>query len=494
MKTWFPLLLLPFALSIFAIQSDDLFMYFNLAKYYFQNGSLPTHDVFSYAYPDSALHTMHQWLTYFVYYGFWNMGDLIANLFGASANQTISIASVILLKAAIVTATAALALNGFLTVQKSRHQIKFPPIAYLLFALATYAASFRFIERGSLFSDLFAIFLIFYLVNQTQITKKLIITLTFLFLLWIQLHPAYPIGLLFLFAWTIYNFSANKDFRNLKILALGISVLALLLNPEGLRGVLYPFEFAIESAPVFKQFNLEWMPTFDRVYWKAPEVICFYLLAALSILSFVIKRPKFSVDTVFWVLSIVLGFYAMRFTLWSSFAIFGLSARWTVFPQIKIQSTRFHKVVNGILAAVSVAVLIFGYPSSSGKRLAQITLDPKFYPEQKTIEFLKQHQIPGQLYSAHQMSHYLIWSGIQPIYHHGFSTYMPLYRDELMQLEKNQNAFTNLVLKYNWTKFFVDKAASYKVFYNYMLSDPHWQIVAEDDASYLIYYLPEAKQ
>ena len=103
------------------------------------------------------------------------------------------------------------------------------------------------------------------------------------------------------------------------------------------------------------------------------------------------------------------------------------------------------------------------------------------------MDFLQQKRIAGNLYNAHDFGAYLIWRGVLPVFHHGFVTDMGFYENEVMGVFKGQARFLELAAKYNWTMLLVEKYGAYRYFYQILGSLPQWKIVAEDEASYLIY-------
>src|SRR5437588_10441243 len=124
---WTSVLLFLFALSFtfFAIQSGDALMYLTLVRDYLIHGEWPAFDPYLYSLPHAELHIAHEYLSYFIFYGFWSVLD-----FGG----------LILLKIIILGILFALTLRAGPRSQNSS------PLWMGLWLLAVLAASFLFIE------------------------------------------------------------------------------------------------------------------------------------------------------------------------------------------------------------------------------------------------------------------------------------------------------------------------------------------------------------
>src|SRR5665213_580935 len=264
---WNAWLLFFFALSFtfFAIQSGDVLMYLTLARDFLVHGEWPTVDPYLYSLPNAQLHIAHEYLSYFIFYGAW---------------LALGFAGLIFLKVIVLAALFILPL---------RAQPRAQNMSLLwtsLWILAVMAGSFRFIERTSLFSDLFCVLLISWLVEEKRVSRSLVIRLTLLFGLWVQLHPGFPLGLAMLGIWASWNLIFNADFKKRDVAWLLLPVAVLAVNPLAIEGALYPFHFAVNEALILKHHNFEWFPSYHPAFRFTPEVIGYWglLLAAVFIL------------------------------------------------------------------------------------------------------------------------------------------------------------------------------------------------------------------
>lgn len=462
--------MLLFALSFcaFAIQSGDVLMYLSLARDFLMHGKWDQVDPYLYPSTDGQLIWVHEYLSHLIFYGAWN---------------ALGAPGLILLKMC--------ALGGmFWFALKSEPDKKEPTVLWvLLWILAVIAGSFRFIERSSMFSDLFTVLTVYWLLPRRKIDRDLIVRLSLLNLIWIQLHPGFVVGLIFMFAWAAWNFAINPKFRNREIAWLLVPACVLLFNPEFVNGVLYPFRFSLNEAKTLKLFNFEWFPSYHPAFRGAPEVVAYWVLALSSLIVIAKERACKSLNTLFAVIAFTLCLQAVRFMPWSAMVLV-----MCVKPYSVMSLPIWHKKFMRYSVLVALLLLAgrnftFGYHSSSGWRIPAWRFDEKFFPS-ATIKFLKEKPIPGRLYNSHDFGSTLIWNGMTPVFHHGFVTDMKFFREDVMPAMGSREQFLALAQKYGWTMLLVDRYGAYKEFYRILSPLKEWKIVAEDEASYLIYKLP----
>jgi len=351
--------------------------------------------------------------------------------------------------------------------------------------LAVLAGSFRFIERASILSDLFCIVLLSWLLETKMITRGLVLRLTVLFGLWVQLHPGYPLGLVLLGGWALAHRPRNSCW-------LMLPPFALVLNPEGLTGALYPFRFALDEARVFRQFNFEWLPSYDARFISQPETMAFWALSLVTLYLLTRDRLWFTWRGLTALMCLLLGAQTIRFVPWTSCAsLLLLKSSWEFHLGRHLWERRVAGLFLIVLVGVGIKNLVWGYHSSSGQRQPGFALDLQYAPS-KTLEVLRSHRLPGHLYNTHDLGGSLIWDGQAPVFHHGFVTDMKFYREDVVGVFQGTDRFTELARRYGWTMLLVDKVVSYRYFHQILSPRPQWKIVAEDEASYLIYLDPGA--
>jgi hypothetical protein len=310
-----------------------------------------------------------------------------------------------------------------------------------------------------------------------------------LFLLWAQLHPGYLLGLGILLGWILWNWTLHPEFRKRETAWLLLPFFAVVLNPEGWAGAVYPLRFALNEAETLKKFNLEWLPTYHPLFRFRPESLAYYMLSLLSL--FVVYRDKLwkRQEGVFALLLIALGLKTVRFAPFSSLALI-----LTLKPWLKLNiHPKFEKAFAWLALAAMIAAsannLMNGYRSTSGLRTPGFELDPTRFPL-NTFEVLFHNPIQGRLYNSGSLSGYLIWKQHTPVFNHGFVTDMQFLEHEVAQALQSPEVFFELAKKYDWKMLLIDKGTEYHYFYQVLSPHPEWKIVAEDGASYLIYLNP----
>jgi len=467
---WKSLLLL-FALSFcaFAIQSGDSMMYLSLARDFIFANVWEQSDVHKYLYPqtDGQLIWHHEYLTAILFY---------------AAHALAGFPALILLKILVLGIL-------FWTVIRAEPAENKNPLWIALWIFAVLAGSFRFIERASMFSDLFTVLTASWLLTEKHLSKSLLVRLILLFALWIQLHPGFILGFVFIFLWLAWHLLHTPGFRRRRLLWLSAVPLVMLLNPSLHEGLLYPLRFAFHETQTLRQHNFEWFPAYHPAFRFTPEMLAFWMLSALTAFFFIYRQAWRSLNAVFALAAFLFTLQAVRFVPFAAMTMVLCVKPWTRFYSLSLERQSLQISLAVLLGVVAVKNLTMGYQSSSGRRLASWGLDPKFFPE-KTLEVLRQVRGGQQIYNSHDFGAYLIWKGITPIFHHGFVTDMKFYRDEVIGSLQSRKQFLDLAAKYDWKILLVDRFGGYREAYQILAPLPGWKIVAEDEASYLIMYLP----
>jgi len=460
-----------FALSFcfFAIQSGDTMMYLNIARDFILAGDWRQSDAHNYLYSatDGQLIWHHEYLTSLLFYGSWTMGGFPALIF---------------LKAALLGLMFWLVLCHAPEERNSRVEWM------AVWILAVLAASFRFIERASLFSDLFTVLTVSWLIREKTLSRSLLVRLCVLFLLWIQLHPGFVLGFIFVGLWVAWHSCFTAGFLNKNLLKILCVPLVMLLNPDVLNGILYPFRFALNEAHTLKLYNFEWLPAYHSVFRFSQEMLAFWCLVLFTSYFFVRERAWRNIEGLFALAALVLALSAVRFVPCMAMILALTAKPFVKFAQLNTRRPWLTGVIALLLLGVSVRNLGWGYGSSSGQRLPELGLDPKFFPN-KTLEVLRQIH-PKSFYNSHDFGAYLIWLGIKPVFHHGFVTDMNFYEKEAIGALQSPQQFLEIARKYDWKVLLVDRFGAYREIHRILSPLPEWKIVAEDEAAYLIVYLP----
>ena len=471
-STYFvPLIVLVFSLACYPLQSDDFFMYLALGRKFFATFSFPTLDPFLYSLNNYAWTILHQWLGYVIFYTVYFLGGIDL---------------VIILKALFVTLAMCLPL-----FKVDRPVERF--IGVLSVFLAIYGIAFRLMERTSLFSDFFIAALLLLLMQESQKPSRLKFCLPFLFLAWVNIHPAFPIGWGLCFLFLIVNWKQRQTKHYQQFLALTLaSVLIGLVNPKGLDGVLYPFRFANEEGKVFRQYYFEWLPTLSSIYRFQTHT---YFLVALSSLNLILlwfaRKAKNYFETIASLFFIFYGFYAIRFVTTMGFSLIILN----ISLSQKVPELRWSKQLGHLLGAFCLILglknIFFGYQTISGPRKFGLGFDPNVIPVKAAEIIFRRPQI-GNVFNSHMFGSYLAWAWLEQrkIFYHGFVTDTNLFLNEYAAFSSTPEIFHKQIVKYKIQAFLLDRFQGNERLLQNLVQDPGWALAYQDESSLI--FLPLA--
>lgn len=457
------------SMSCFPIQSEDLFMYLAIAREFFKDHVFPAQDPFLYSIPHYSWTIFHQWLGYLAYYGLYVLGGFPL---------------IILAKTFLITATFCVPV---LKIKASREAVFFWGLSVLL---AVFAMSFRMMERTSLFSDFLAVAVLTILLRgQENLSTPWKYALPGIFALWVNLHPGFPVGWLLYGGFLLVNLKseARAEYRKWAALVLA-SVLVCFLNPKGVEGFLYPFQFASHEGKVFREYYFEWMPTLHPLYRTQPPI--YFIFALIAVNVFLLyrarkTRPFFELGAS--VFFIFYGLYAIRFVPSLCFALVSLNAALALkadlaaFPFLR---RRALGALGVVALALAVKNVFWGYETLAGPREFGLGMDPRLVPE-KAASLLKDSGLPGNIYNSHLFGGYLAWAweGKPKIIYHGFLTDTDFFLREYRGFSMNRERFDLQVDKYGIGAFLLDRFRGNEELLEILVRHPRWQLVYKDEGS-----------
>jgi len=305
-------LLAVFFRALEPVRSDDFFMYLALGRRYFELGEFGATDPFLFTIPNLPWHEWHEWLSYLLYYQLHQLGGFQA---------------IILLRAVMVSTMAVL-------VWKSGERMGTPPSVNCLTTLfAFFVATERCMgDRCSAFSDLIVCGLLFALTDSrfTSKASKLKYFLPLVFAVWVQFHPGFLAGWALLFLFALANIW-KWDKQELKqwLIVGGLCLLAPLLNPIGIEGLIWPVKtLTADEFKIFEELNSEW-----ATLWGSDELAYAYKFTAISIMSvfaavilFTSVRSRRWFPALACLILVYFGFSAIRFVSMAGFGLGILAA------------------------------------------------------------------------------------------------------------------------------------------------------------------------
>ena len=306
--------LLLFWLGVFLAQpvnlvSTDLGRHIENGRYFLETHKIPDTNLYSYTYPDVPF-INHHWGSGVIFYLIWE----VAGLSGLSFLYI------------------ALSLLTFGLLFLEAKKIAGLPLATLSAVLVIPLIGERTEIRPEVFSYLFAAiyFILLWKFQKGELKKWILFTLLVLGLLWVNLHIyfIFGLGLIGLF---LLNTLREKDWSKFwtLFLILILTTGASLINPFGLKAVLYPLNIfrnygyrVLENQSVSFLTNLGFINNPNLLIFK---IVLFILLASI-ILIFIFNRRRINWPLFGLSLAVgVLGWSALR-----NFALFGYFA----FPAI----------------------------------------------------------------------------------------------------------------------------------------------------------------
>ena len=183
--------------------------------------------------------------------------------------------------------------------------------------------------------------------------------------------------------------------------ALALSLLALLLNPVGIKLILYPLDTMLHQ-PIDVSAVSEWQPLqFDdaRAFALLGVLACVFLIV-------IVRRME-----LYWhellILVLVTWMAASHRRLLFPFGILTapILSRLLTSPADAYNSKRDHPLPNAVLIALSLLVAYFAFPSPENL-LAQVEIKSPV----KAVEFIQAHHPPGPMLNEWIDGGYLVWA------------------------------------------------------------------------------------
>jgi hypothetical protein len=241
-----------FAMSVRPTLDPDMWWHLETGQVILENG-IPRHDIFSYTVPDHEWIT-HEWLSEVIMWLGWDVAGL---------------------PGLIILFAAANTLTFWLIYRRCRGR---PYLAAFVVLLAAIASSMVWGARPQMFNLLFTAAYIYLIegVRQRTLSKRALLWLPLLSMLWANLHSGYLLGIVLLGTYAVGDFLAQwrkqDETPSYDIVAwLGamtvLSFLTAAINPNGPALWIYPF-YTLGSQAM-QSYIQEWhSPDFHQgIYW-----------------------------------------------------------------------------------------------------------------------------------------------------------------------------------------------------------------------------------
>ena len=279
-----------------------------------------------------------------------------------------------------------------------------PKLASLLTLIAALAGSSNWAFRPQLFTYPLFVIALFVLQRWARGENKGLWTLPILALLWVNLHGSFPLLFILVFFAIIWG---SGDRKKLAIV-LGLSVLAIFINPHGIKTIGYVQNMLSSRS---NQFSVEWAPMVNRG-WQANLFFAWLLFFALFVsLS---SRKLSPLDWAYFLSFGWLALSGVRYVIWFLFILVVLSA--SLISGLKPNflerpAQRENTRLNGFIAGLLLLLPLIALP---GIRDTWWSGAPPPYTGANPIDatnWLREHpEIDGPLFSDFSHSSYLIFA------------------------------------------------------------------------------------
>jgi hypothetical protein len=236
--------------------------------------------------------------------------------------------------------------------------------------------------------------------------------LPILFAVWVNCHGSFFLGLVvagvFLFS-SFFNFRSGSlvaqrwepHCRRVLVLALCLTAVALFLNPDGTKQILYPFN-TILHQPVGLANSEEWMPT---QLTDARGVALLIVLVSSLLIGAMHCAELYWDELLLMALGTWLGVSHQR-TLFA----FGILAAPILSRQLSnswdnYDAAKDRAWPNAILIAVSAVVVFLAFPSRQDLMRQVEKNNPV-----RAVEFIKANHLTGPMLNDYLYGGYLIWA------------------------------------------------------------------------------------
>jgi tetratricopeptide (TPR) repeat protein len=474
----------------------DLWLHLKTGEVIVEQGFIPTQDIFSCTMKGQPWNN-HEWLFQAIFYLFLSFGGY-EGLFTAQS---------------ILVALTFMTLL-FLSDIRRRHYF-----TVLLLFILTLVFQTRLTMRPDLFSFFFFAFYLYIL--AVHLEKKISVWLLFVVqILWVNIHGFFIFGPLLIllsilcelikrhvplpWQWNNIGRLSNQEFQRLKF-ALVVTSLACLVNPQYLKGALYPltiiFQMAGESSIFFNHIQ-ELQKPISLATLFTQRYIHFKILILISLYSFFINRRRIDISALLlWFIVLLFSLQAIR-----NLAFFGIVAYLVTilnFSEHRLEDIMPFKFKREDLRLITICLLNIGmilwivrFGDLQSKRVSfdfeAYEMKSNFggissrnYPWAAT-EFLNKNHIQGNFLNDFNSGAFLVGRcspDIRVFIDGRTELYGPRFFKEYASiLEGDREAFLKAVEKYQLTGIFLGSAhnrISEKILKN-LHQDKNWVLVYLD--------------
>lgn len=374
----------------------------------------------------------------------------------------------------------------------------------LIGIIALIAIEFRMLGRPEMISHLFSVIFLLVFENYRKSPSAIIWWLLPIQVLWVNLHEAYGIGLVMVVTMLIGSFIdryfSNKALDKRLIIASLFTILAIGINPRGLKMILHPFE--IFSQVGLNKYTIELVGFTDSLFWRkeAYLLLVFFVLGVIALIQ-TIGGKKNSIKVLIisygsgWLGLFVLFFY-LGFTAYRNIPFFIIFTTPLIATLIYNKGLSLsHQLKNSLLALV--ALILIGlycliitntyYNLTNRKATYGLKVSTKSNPV-GVADFLQKLSLNGNGFSDYLTSSYLMWD-LRP----NFKTYIDLrdldvfsksFFDNYLEISGKPELFEIEDEKYDFN-YAIVYSAKFDGLHHYLDRSKEWEMVYADNIAAL---------
>lgn len=393
-----------FLVALFPRIETDFWWHLKVGSYIASHHVVPSRDYMSYTFAGHAW-TDHEWLAELLLYGLvkaWGLWGPIV-FFAAVICAAFGFVYAHMVQRGVSRVLALFVLSAAFTASRGSWGPRIQMLSMLF--LAVYA----------------------FVLHRYQVTRdrRLLVAFPILMVLWTNVHGGFVLGLVVMVItlageWLNYLTKHEDALDPAGMRALGIALIATLgvtiINPNGVRQLLYPLTFILPNAYT-NQIEESASPNFHMLVMMVFEVMLLLLIA-----SAFLARPRFNWTNLFLVLAFThLALSQVRnVPLWVV-VVSPLLALYVqaMAPALKEQFPRFQyrrrpvrsrlmPLVNSLLLVVVLVVYVMETHSFiTPKQLRSAQQDS--FPTQ-AIPYMRTHSLPPHVFASYAWGGYLLWN------------------------------------------------------------------------------------
>jgi hypothetical protein len=275
--------------------------------------------------------------------------------------------------------------------------------------------------RPQVFTILYTSIFLFLLDRYVKTGKiKFLIFLPIIMLLWVNQHGAFIVGLaligIFIGATGLDKLiSLIRQKGKLKelfdkrvwtlMVALVVCTLVTLINPNGIRMLVYPFQTV--NDPSLQQFNQEWAsPDFHERTW-IPLAVMYLGLIGFGL------RSKRSISTTNIILCVVFGYMALsalkHVVLFALVAIPVLSDQISSIIPHRVEASRKDRIIKPFSLVILVGAIFMFWNAFTTLEKKQELVNRDRFPVE-AVNYMTENQINGRIFNSYNWGGYMIWN------------------------------------------------------------------------------------